>query len=135
MKMARPNKNGKKVRAYKWLTAQEYTSIKALQASGCSNKVVCGATGRSQMTVKRIFDTDTFDDYRKLVEALSQKKAVKTVVIDTPQPVNDPNGQTHTFTNEAALLERLANATEQIAIAVERLADAWESTPNKRRLF
>lgn len=148
---------------YKKMTEKEYNKIKALIDAGFSKsqagKLVTPV--RSAATCSYIGRSKNYEDYKRLVsenaernrklrarkgaEALTDLSQVPPVSQDKGEPeIEKPTPVTHKIESESVYQqnERLIHATQQQtgallrqAVAIERLADAWEAQPEKKGLF
>lgn len=102
------------------ITEDEFAAIKMMKGT-LSPLQTKELFGRSVATVSRIFKYDTLEDMKKRPSAGSPKK-VKEVTEEVEEiKVDDtPN---------------IEVTLERIAVAMERLADAWEASPRKRGNF
>lgn len=111
---------------------EDFAKVKALQAHGLTVKQIASITGWSSGATQIMHRFDTFEDYRNY-----RVKASTYVKRDAPKPAPSvtkaqdkapvPEVTTRSFTDSDNL--------ERIATALERLADAWESSPKKTGLF
>lgn len=115
----------------KRLTQEEFDKVKLLQQAAVGNSSAMRITGRSASTISRIYRAENYDEYTSAlaethpyVPAGGETKIVSSE--DLPVFVKDIKSIPQD--NLEALLER-------IAVAAERMADAWESQPKKKRLF
>ena len=125
---------------YHILSESEFTQIKVMQSAGLKNLQVQKVLGnnRTTSTIGRVSKFDNLESYRKaMVDKANQNKAkLKQAAPDKPyfvqhykfNPAEVEQSPSDNFSNVALELGRVASA-------LERLADAWESSPTKRRLF
>lgn len=114
-----------KRKSYKKLNEAEFKSLKLLTDAGIKRSVVCRATGRSNDTIRRIESAKNFTDYRAITQAQLDKYT---------SPVPEP-GEVLPLENVVVASTPQPSELTRIADALERLANAWEAAPNKRRLF
>ncbi len=114
---------------HKHLTEKDFDNIKTLLSTNLTTLQVSQLSQRSRTTVYAIRQADDFDAYKDIVRSYTRNKTKKEpaeeTVVEAPK---EQEAQRTNFNPDSANLAR-------IATALERLADAWESTPNKRRLF
>lgn len=113
-----------KRKTFSQMTEAEFKSLKSLTNAGVKINVVSRATGRAtgraNDTVKRVSRATDFEHYRILTKEQTAKY-MNPATTHAPEPSEEEVPQVSELT--------------RIADALERLAEAWESTPNKRRLF
>lgn len=114
-------------------TEEEYDKIKLLQHAKVGMKNTLKITGRSYSTISRVYRSDNFEEYRNLFienrphaanPADESEDSISSE--DFPVVVKDASGVSE---------EKLEVLLERIAVAAERMADAWESQPTKKRFF
>jgi hypothetical protein len=126
---------------YKILTAQEFNQIKLLSASGLKPKQVQIAlqNGRSTGTINRAAKFDTLEEYRKSMtdrlHATNKAKADNSGTKTPDAPVGLVKTDGYIQPRPAATFSNTDMTLRRIASALERMADAWEAKPVKRRLF
>jgi hypothetical protein len=127
----------KSKKGYTHIDESEYERIKEILDSGLVTQVkVAKWTGRSQPTLSFIANSDSYQEYRDKASHRNRPK---------PAPVSvEPTEDTSTATVEVepsnvpdAVVEdvralRNAASLERIAVALERLVEAWENTPTKK---
>lgn len=73
----------------KYVREKEYNNIKLMQRAQLSTKEVAKITDRSKPTVKRIFDSNTWEDYqnenKRLTALIESRKATKVEPEAKPQ--------------------------------------------------
>lgn len=141
------------------INAEDFESLKQsitlLINSGLTNQATATALKRSAATISMVKRSDTYEDYRALVNryidnskklAQDRKNGVAPTVqvedTDKSQP-EEPQAEVsvpQAPANELALAIdelRLAMTSQMQAqtAALNRLADAWESTPKKKGFF
>ena len=120
---------------WKQMTPVEYDRVKQLIALKLTERQVIELTGRSTGTIHNIKNSDSWEDYkqrtRKQLETL--KKKYPTLEDKNKRPEQE------TTSLEAGRVQVVAEhqtaTLERIAKAMERLADAWESSPKRKTLF
>lgn len=80
----------KKVR--KHLTQEEFTQIKGLQAALVPVAKVVTVMARSYFTVKMIFDSTDFSDYKQRIADYSKKYVVDSKPVEKEEVSSRPNG-------------------------------------------
>lgn len=117
-----------KKKGYKTLSEADFTTIKTLLDNKVSYLAIKRITGRAASTVKRIDQTSSLKEYKDLTRKWNLEMAKKRELHSAPtMSTSEVNEHTTTIVPETSELTR-------IALALERLADAWEASP-KRRLF
>lgn len=101
------------------LLEEDFNNIKQLQDLKLKTKQIAHITGFSGATINRVKHTLTFADYKTFVKMLN--------------PHNKPNQIVQTLAVDQPVETTLQiDHLERIADALERLATAWESKPNKK---
>lgn len=121
--------NVKKRRGWTHIGQEEFSSVKALQAANLPVSTVHKATGRSHSTIQRIYNADTLERYVELTKIkngyIKKDAPVKVETVEEPEQQAE-RGTFYTPNEQSAIeLTRIANA-------LERLADAWETSPKKK---
>ena len=115
------------------LRETDFQTIHRLAKSGIKRGLIAEATGWGKSTVARVLMWDTFVEYRRYLQELYERQ--------TPT-----NGIVTHNTLGSAVEEIKAEAKAEtdtkevptdvrIAVALERLADAWEQKPTRRGLL
>lgn len=112
-----------KTRGYKQLTQKDFDLIKLLQSNGLSRKNIQSITKRGHGTIWAIGKVDTLEEYKALVKKNNTPREVVEVT--------DEQAETH-FTTLSVYETRMLNVLEELVTATNRLADAWEKTPEKK---
>lgn len=121
-----------KNKSWKHMSEQDFTIIKTLQNLGVSQTKIIKTTGRGSGTVQRAMAAETFEGYVELTRAFNANRSTKPEVVV-------PTASDLTVEGHEEKYPALMNVTdvqlERIANALERMADAWEAAPAKRKLF
>lgn len=117
-----------KKKGYKTISEADFTTIKTLLDNKVSYQAIQRITGRAVSTVRRIEKTSSIKEYQDLTREWNLEMKKKRELHSAPTiSTSEFNEHTTTIVPETSELTR-------IALALERLADAWEASP-KRRLF
>lgn len=124
-------------KTYTKLTNDKIAKIHQLLGYGLSQSQTAKAVEISNATVSRLCasgakNIEEYKAWNKLMH--KPRTSVTTEPVATEQEaeeVNPPEVQTFFYTPE----EQVAVELTRIANALERLADAWESTPTKKKGF
>lgn len=128
---------------WKHLTEEDYNKIKALLNAGVSPTLTKQITKRGAGTVSTVKNTESYKEYREVINSqymkkLDKKKAstvqgVGTDTIEVPSIIADTVEQIDKVdvTYSVTSVE-LLNALNHIAGSLDRLVEAWESTPSKK---
>lgn len=125
-------------KGYKYLTKEEFENMKLLQSAGLKAAMVIKVTKRSGGTVSAVFRSNTWEDYKKFNseyrKAKENKKAsilqgVGTDKIEVASIIPEPKDEIGAKLAQSCVVQ---DSLDRIAVALERLADAWEKTPSKK---
>lgn len=100
-------------RRYKHLTEKDFNVNKTLLENGLSKAKVANISERSYFTVAQISKSNSFSDYENLIKSIHENYMTKK------------NG--HAIEPKKDLLVILVKINQNL----ERMANAWESHPNK----
>lgn len=122
--------------SHKKMTKEEFDKIKTLCNTSLSNKQIMQVTGRSIAVIIYVKRADSYDEYREIVDKVYRNS-------NYFKKRNEEKAQAETKTAETKTIETAETTLEspevivltRIAMALERLADAWENSPKKRSLF
>jgi IS30 family transposase len=135
---------------YKILDQQEFNTIRGLQSFGMTSKKIQEHLGnnRHTSTINTLRNFDTLEEYRQHVRDNKARSLAKAPKVVPMTPENTPLFESKTpdvptgLSTEGMIQPRPAatfSTTEmtlrRIASALERMADAWEAKPAKRRIF
>ena len=141
-------RNNKGRKAWKF-TEEDFDQIKYLSNMSLNDgkpmtiQMMAKITGWGPATISRAKMVDSYEDYTALVQRYMMNKKAQEFASDVPAVDYPEDG---TVTSEDMLNDMSkkgpdggipanpdGNALERIACALERLADAWENTPQKKR--
>ena len=123
---------------YKQMNEKEFNKVKLLAEAGLSTGAISKVTGRACSTVSWVKRSDSFEHYRELTREYLESRRKANEVEAAPVQATEPEAESDmqdiigkTFYYTPA--EQTAVELTRIANALERMADAWESTPDKKR--
>lgn len=126
-------------------TEEEFTKTRNLLDMKLTVKQTAEVTGWSVPTISRTSLARTYQDYvdvtARYLTKSKEKQAAKNVdqaEVEESQGQTVPEAPAETLgemLTEDEAVKRSVNTLERIAGALERLADAWESSPKKKGLF
>lgn len=133
---------------YEKLTPAEYDRIKLLQNAGINCTQASKIVGRAGSTTSRIYSSDSYEDYKSTLRETnrkSQENRKKRLLAKKQAQSNqeaDQEVKTATVMNLSTVTSENyddkhnweVDQLERIAVALERLANAWEAQP-KKKLF
>ena len=109
------------------VSKEEFIANKALLESGVSSKALSQVSNLSVTTLDRMARATSFSDYKAIVRRLSAPKAKNIKVTE------DANKTIQHIDVNSYIKDK--NNLTRIADALERLADAWENGPKKKKFF
>lgn len=134
-----------KGKKYTQVNEEEFNRIRVMFDAGLKTGVIVSITERSPHTINNIRKSKTWEQYQQVLADLYEKrKAEREAAKDTQVPDLAEAMKKGDWEKKVAVPSETEVATtaitnkrslERIATALERLADAWEAQPNKRRLF
>lgn len=141
-------------KGYKRLSQEEYSKIKSLTEMDIADVAVAKIMGRSNSLVGMIRKSRSFAEYHEIVRSTLARTAANRIqnktgkaqgkgvelqeslkeVVEAAERVINPEDIT---TEEQGYHEspRLLSALHRIGDQLERLADAWEKEPAKKKFF
>lgn len=128
-------------KGYKQMNEAEFNRIKALINANVLPKVkVAELVGRSPSAISTISRSKDFDEYKSIINAyLEASKARRTTVKAAKAIIDEPSEDDKLEQSLVELAQgeptKEVDPLARIADAMERLATAWESTPNKKKFF
>lgn len=130
---------GRKTNKWKHITQDEFDTIKLLISAGLKLDMVASVQDRSYSTIVTINNSNTLEEYKQRVRAYtaSKKNGNKPRTVASEASDNDTLQQSvvDSFIDELNAPAKQPETLERIAVALERLADAWERTPEKKSTF
>lgn len=122
-------------RAWKQITEEEFKRIKQFQDLGIPSNAVSKLLVRGSGTIASVYSSNTLEEHKQRQLDKKHKSLASMAAKDKPVIAREA-GQFWTDTPESIVHTQTAteHSMLRIAVALERLADAWENTP-KRRLF
>jgi len=111
------------------ITPEVFTSTKKLQEAGMSTKDIAGILHIGKSTVSKIKTCLTIEEYNSVYNGSRKKQEVEVVNEDTKSDdeKTSPVASTVVYNSEVEMY------LDRIATALERLADAWETQPEKKK--
>lgn len=113
----------------KRMNERDWNLVRTLRENGMKSKQVADITKRSSGTQAAIMESKDFADYQRLVAERAKRwakpKPIRGLDIETDEPELPQPAQVWQFGDESNHLER-------IAVALERMADAWERKPDEQ---
>lgn len=125
------------------ITSEVFEHVQTLIGAKLTNKQITDITKVSNQTICRIKAADNFADYKAQRQAYlrdykARKAAGQVRPLRTKAAAADevqPNPVQHSPQIAAVEAGQFYANINRIANALERLAEAWENTPNKKGLF
>lgn len=120
-------------KGYKNMTEAEFAKIKALQQAGVTVSMTQRVTGRSNGTVKRVYNADTMEAYQEELRQFYDKHFKKEATNKVPETAFPKSAttlpgheevRTH-YSYDEINLERIATALEELVVLAK----------SKKRLF
>lgn len=124
---------------WKKLNEKSFLLVKTLRNAGVKTKDIISISGISSGTVSKITRSETLADYvtmNRTYLSNRQPKPEEEIVVAEEESIENlfnklnevpSDGNTH-FSEDSRNIAR-------IATALERLADAWEAQPSKKKFF
>jgi DNA-binding MurR/RpiR family transcriptional regulator len=113
---------------YKQVSQKDFDTIKALKEANLSQSKIHAITGRSYSTIERIYKTKSLEEYREMTKEISRALAQKHPYIPVAEKkVEDYAHKIGATAEQNDLLAVLRSIDRNL----ERLADAWETHPDK----
>lgn len=117
-------------------TESDFETVKGLLGYKLSHKQIAQATGWGAATVARAATAETYVDYMEVVARYTAKKPVEQALTESVPAIEETEVEEILEpVNEEEAIKMTVNAVERIAVALERMADAWENSPKKKGLF
>lgn len=115
---------------WKQINQKEFDSIKALQTAGLSAKKTSIVLNRGVNSINSVYKADTLEEHRSMqrVRRYKYNKPSTTHLDIVPEPHTSPTIVKTIKANTEPIIQ-----LERIADALERLADAWEAAPVKKK--
>lgn len=111
-------------KGYKHITQETFNKVKALINAKISCLKVREVLGLGETTVSYIARSDTFEDYKKILDSIYQKTLAKKAN-GVSTPVSSQNDKTENGVSQDTTLEILRGIHHEM----KRLADAWLKNP------
>lgn len=110
------------------LTKEDFEQIKMLTTVGLSQSKIARIVNRSATTVRKITNAETLEEYREAARLERRNYYDANLKTSESEGVGTAEPEVTTSLSRPSIEEQL----ERIAIALERLVEAWESNPTKK---